>query len=204
MAEIKSALEIALARTEGIEADREKLAVKEVKISGRKASLSFIEDKIDLKELSGLLKKHKGDEKDAFRTGMAEPLISYLKLPADQDYKAGFEKAVKGLSVLADKPSDVEQMLGQLEQFFDQYLQNREKLEKQLKTQFEPVLKQKEEAILAQTGSHIKIDPMDDPDFQKAYSQNIGNLSKNYLDALNQAKSQLKEFLDLAGSSEEN
>lgn len=197
MAEIKSALEIALAKTEGMKTDRSKIAAKQFKIEGRKSALAFIEDKITDSELKKTLKKHKGEEKSAFLLGASESFLSYVKLPVDDEYKETYDKASKGLSVISENPSEVTQMLGQLGQFFDQYLQNRKQMESQLTAQFEPILKQKEEALLARTGSRIKLDPMDDPDFQKAYSQNMGNLSQNYTDALNQAKDQLKEFLGI-------
>jgi hypothetical protein len=123
--------------------------------------------------------------------------MANLKLPADEGYKSDFERAGEGLAAVSDSPSQVEQMFSQLGQFFDQYIENRMQMEKQLVSQYEPVLKRKEEALAAQTGSRIKLDPMDVPEFQKAYSQNMGNLSKNYLEALNQAKDQLKQFLGL-------
>jgi len=198
MAEIKSALEIALAKTAGMETDRSKIAAKQLKIEGRKSALAYLDDKLTVKELVESLKKHKGDEKSAFRLGAAESLISCVKLPSDEDYKGVFTKAASGLAAISDQPSDVEQMLSQLGQFFDQYIQNRDQMEKQLTAQFEPLLKQKEEALFAQTGNRIHMDPLDDPEFQKAYTQNMGNLSKNYSEALAQAKGQLREFLGIA------
>ncbi len=197
MAEIKSALEIALEKTEGMEADRSKIAAKQLKIEGRKAVLAFLDGRSGTEELSKTLKKHKGDEKAAFKLGAAESLMSCIKLPADEGYKAVFEKSAAGLAAISDSPSDVEQMFSQLAQFFDQYIQNRDQMMKQLTAQFEPILKQKEEALYAQTGSRMPIDPLDDQDFQKAYTQNIGNLSKSYSEALTQAKGQLKEFLGI-------
>lgn len=197
MAEIKSALELALERTEGMEVDKDKVRAKEFKINGRKAALSFLEGKTDIKELGKGVKQEKGEARKAFKAGAAGSFMSFMKLPIDTNYKDQFLKAAKGLSALADNPKNIEQMFEQLIEFFDQYLQNREQMEKQLFAQFEPRLKQKEEAIYAQTGSRMAIDPLDDPDFQKAYSQNIGALSKNYLEALNQAKEQLKQFLEI-------
>ncbi len=197
MAEIKSALELALERTAGMEVDKSKLQEKEFKVKGRKAALAFLEGKTEIAEFSKTLKQQKGDGKEAFKKGAAGSFMSILKLPIDTDYKPEFMKAADGLAAISDSKGSIKQMFEQLVQFFDQYLQNREQMEKQLAAQYQPVLKQKEEAIFAQTGSRIKLDPMDDPDFQKAYSQNIGNLSKNYLEALNQAKEQLRNFLDI-------
>jgi len=197
MAEIKSALELALARTEGMEVDKDKLRAKEQKINGRRAALSFLDGNTDIKEFGKTCKKEKGDARAAFTAGAAGSFMSFVKLPADTNYKPQFIKAAEGLAALSDHHDEIKQMFEQLNQFFDQFLENREQLEKQLLTQFQPVLKQKEEALYAQTGSRISINPMDDADFQKAYSQNMGNLSKNYLEALEQAKEQLKDFLEL-------
>ncbi|MBI9106699.1 MAG: hypothetical protein JEZ04_08135 [Spirochaetales bacterium] len=198
MAEIKSALEIALERTEGMETDRSKIAAKQLKIEGRKAAIAFLDDKSTAKDIVKALKQHKGDEQTAFKLGAVESLLSCVKLPTDEGYKDVFEKASEGLAVISDSPSEVKQMLTQLSQFFDQYIQNRDQMEKQLMAQFEPLLKQKEEAAFAQTGNRRSIDPLDEPEFQKIYSQNMGNLSKNYSEALTQAKDQLKQFLGIA------
>ena len=195
MGEIKSALEIAMARTEGMEVDKNKLQEKELIIKGRKAALAFLDGKTDAGEFKKLYKKEKSADRNAFKSGAAGSFLSLLKLPVTEDYKEEFVKAAAGLGVLAGDKDSVEQMFGQLSQFFDQYLQNREQMEKQIYAQYEPVLKQKEEAIFAQTGSRIKIDPHEDPEFQKIFSQNIENLKKNYLEALEQAKEQLKSFL---------
>ena len=197
MAEIKSALEIALARTEGMEMNKDKIRAKEQKVAGRKAALSFLDGRIDSKEFSKMVKKEKGDEKASFIAGAAGTFMSVVKLPTSTDFSTELTRAGEGMAALSDNANDIKQMFAQLSQFFEQYIQNREQLEEQLTSQFAPVLKQKEEAIAAQTGSRINIDPMDDPDFQKAYSQNLGNLSKSYLEALEQAKGQLKEFLSL-------
>lgn len=197
MAEIKSALEIALARTEGMEVDKDKLKTKETRINGRRAALAFLDEKTDLEEFSKLVKKEKGDSKTAFIAGAAGSFMSLIKLPANETYKISFSKAGEGLAALSKNPKDIKQMFEQLIQFFDQYIQNKDELEKQLLAQFQPILKQKEEALYAQTGSRMGINPLDDPDFQKAYSQNMEALSKNYLEALEQAKGQLKKFLSL-------
>ncbi|MDC7226883.1 MAG: hypothetical protein PQJ61_08980 [Spirochaetales bacterium] len=197
MAEIKSALEIALARTEGMEVDKDKMMEKEFKISGRRAALSFLDGKTEADELKKAIKKEKGKARKSFTAGAAGSLMSLIKLPLDSEYKSSFKRAAEGLAALSDHPKDIIQMFEQLSQFFDQYLENRDQLLNQLTLQFQPILQQKEEALYAQTGSKIKIDPMDDPDFQKAFSQNMENISKNYTEALTQAKGQLKEFLAL-------
>ena len=197
MAEIKSAIEIALARTEGIEVDKDKIQAKEFKINGRKAALAFLDGRIDIKDLSKTVKNEKGDARKAFISGAAGSFMSIMKLPLDLNYKEEFLKAAEGIKTLSDSPKNIGQMFEQLVQFFDQYLQSREQMEKQLFAQFAPMLKKKEEAIYAQTGSRMSIDPLDDPEFQKIYSQNINALAKKYLEALNQAKQQLKQFLEI-------
>ncbi len=197
MAEIKSALEIALARTEGIETDTGKIREKELKIEGRKAAISFIDGKTDAKELKKFLKEYKNEEKQALMRGLAESFLSRVKLPMAEGFESEIQKTAEGLATISDDPSSINQMFDQLIQFFAQYLQNKEQFVTQLTQQFQPLLKQKEDAIFAQTGSRIKINPMDDPEFQKAYSQNMGKLEKQYSEAVDQAKGQLKEFFEL-------
>ncbi len=197
MAEIKSALEIALARTEGIETDTGKLREKELKIEGRKAAISFIDSKTDAKELKKFLKEYKNEEKQALMRGLAESFLSRVKLPMAEGFETEIQRTAEGLATISDDPSSINQMFDQLIQFFAQYLQNKEQFVTQLTQQFQPLLKQKEDAIFAQTGSRIKINPMDDPEFQKAYSQNMGKLEKQYTEAVDQAKGQLKEFFEL-------
>ncbi|MDC7125296.1 MAG: hypothetical protein PQJ46_07005 [Spirochaetales bacterium] len=197
MAEIKSALELALEKTEGIKVDKERLQAKELKIKGRKAALAFLDSKTDAKELKKEMKHCKGKEQEAFMDGAGTTFLSYLKLPTDENYKEEVLKAGEGIAAISDNSKDVQQMFEQLVQFLDQYVETKGQIETQLKAQFEPLLKQKEDALEAQTGTRISIDPMDDPQFQQAYTQNMGQLQQNYVEALNNAKEQLKQFIGM-------
>lgn len=197
MAEIKSALEIALEKTQGLQVDKEKIRLKEYKIMGRKEALSFIDNTLTAKNFAKNIKQFKGKEKEAYICGAGERFIAYIKLPADESYKQEFLKAAEGFGILTESPKEMKQMFSQLEQFIDQFIINKQQLKNQLDSQFAPILQQKEEAYAAQTGQRIKIDPMDDPDYQQAYVENIKRLESNYLESLNQAKAQLKELIGI-------
>ena len=82
MAEIKSALEIALERTQDVEANKEALEANTFMTEGKKAVSKFLsEENVDLKKLlEGLDKKHLRHIKE----GALQALLANLKLPLDE------------------------------------------------------------------------------------------------------------------------
>ncbi|HPZ15574.1 MAG TPA: hypothetical protein PLX25_02800 [Sphaerochaeta sp.] len=198
MAIIKSAWELALEKTEGLEIDTEKIKADMSIKEGRQIAAAFLND-IDVtrEETIERYNAFPADEKALVKEGMALTLLSNLTLPRNSLFKESFPKVLDLGLILADGNEQITQILGQLEGFFTQYLENQDDLIDRLKTQFEPHLRQKEAQLRAQYGPNFTLRPEQDAEFMKILDQQLVKLDEQYTQILTQAKDQIKELLEL-------
>ena len=194
MAFIKSALEIALEKTEGIKGDRTALTAAEAKDEGRKlASSFFLNPGMDL---AGALKKIPGEKLGAVREGFVSVILANLVLPRGEEDVKAVEPVAAALEVLINDKGRIKTLKAQLAGFFQQWLDDKKQLEEALHQQLGPMLKQKEAQLTRQMGRAVRIDPRSDPDYMKAYNANMGNIENQYAQALNQAKEDIAALLE--------
>jgi len=198
MAIIKSAWELALEKTEGLQIDSEKIKSDMTIKEGRQVAAAFLND-IDVtkEETAKRYNAFPDDKKKLIKEGMALTLLSNLTLPRNALFKETFAKVLDLGLVIADGNEQITQILGQLESFFTQYLENQDDLIDRLKTQFEPHLRQKEAQLRAQYGPNFTLRPEQDAEFMKILDQQLSKLDEQYTQILNQAKDQIKELLEL-------
>ena len=198
MAIIKSAWELALEKTEGLEIDTEKIKADMSIKEGRQIAAAFLND-IDVtrEETIERYNAFPADEKALVKEGMALTLLSNLTLPRNSLFKESFPKVLDLGLILADGNEQITQILGQLEGFLTQYLENQDDLIDRLKTQFEPHLRQKEAQLRAQYGPNFTLRPEQDAEFMKILDQQLVKLDEQYTQILTQAKDQIKELLEL-------
>jgi hypothetical protein len=192
MAEIKSALEIALERTRDVEADREALEANRYLTEGKKAvSKFFADDETDLKKLiESFDRKYQKKVKE----GALQALLANLKLPADEISLLQSKKTGKGFYALVEDPRRLGKLLSQMEQFLEDFLQERKRVLEAVEKRFAPVLRQKEEQMSRQVGARVKIDPIMDPDYQKLLRENLAILEDRYTQVLEQVKQELQRM----------
>ena len=196
MAYIKSALELAMERTEGLKADPKVFKIKEIKTEGRKTASAFLEGKeTDPKVIISALKKYKKDERGAFKEGVAATFFSNIVLPKTSVPEEQINRITEGLKALSGESKQVELFMEQIKEFLSNYLENREELIQAAKNQYMPRLKQKEQEIEQQTGQKISLTPEQDPEFREFLNQNISRLESQYSQSLTQAKEELKRFI---------
>lgn len=192
MSVIKSALEIALERTKDVEADREALEANQYITEGKKAvSRFFSEDSVDLKELIG---KFDARHQARVREGVFQALSANLKLPMDEMSLLQSRKAGKAFSAIVSDPKRLAKLLGQMEQFLEDYLQERKRVLDAVEKKYAPVLRQKEDEMSRQVGARVKIDPAMDPGFQKLLRENLAILEERYGEVLNQVRQELRRM----------
>ena len=123
MSEIKSALEIALERTQDVEANKEALEANTFMTEGKKAVSKYLsEEDVDLKQLlAGFEKKHHRYVKE----GALQALLSNLKLPMDEMALLQSKKAGQGFYALVSDSKHLGKLLNQMEQFLGDFLQER-------------------------------------------------------------------------------
>ena len=198
MAIIKSAWELALEKTEKLQVDPVKIK-RDLKVKeGRQLAGIFLSDIDATKE--GTKKQYDAvpaEEKEAFREGMALTMLSNLALPRNTAFKENFAKVLDLGMILGEGNEQLEQLLGQLEGFFSQYLENQEDLVERMKQQFAPALQQKEAQLRKQYGPNFTLRPEQDPEFMKLLDKQLSQLDDQYTNILTQAKAQIKDLLGI-------
>lgn len=194
MARIKSALELALERTESVKSDKESIELFELKREGKKLASAFLEDPNE-KNLEEALKKHPKDKQEALRQGMFDVLVSQIRLPATQEDITKQEAVGKAIQFLVNDRR-FGQLYGQLIQAFEQYLSEVEQFDQAIRRQYAPKLRQKEEELARRLGRAVQLDPFQDPEFVNFYNQNMNALKGRYEQAIEQVRQQAASLFE--------
>ena len=194
MAQIKSAWEIALEKTEGIKGDKTSLAAAAGKEEGKKLASRFFQD--PTLDLPKALKELPQEKLPFVKEGFFQVVLTHLALPRSDEDLAKLDPMAKALEGIIKDKGKIKYLKEQLEQFLKQCLQDKKQLAEAIAKQLGPVLKQKEAQLARQYGRPVRIDPMTDADYAKAYNQNMGNLESRYGEVLAQVKAELTELFD--------
>jgi len=194
MAIIKTALEIALERTESVKSDKSSIDLFEAKQRGKKLANDFLADDTDL---AGEIKKAPAEQKDSLKQGIFDVLISQIMLPAgkSQPEDGGDDKRIetvcKGLQIIiSSKKFNV--LCQHLMQLFSRYRQEAANYEKAIRQQYGPKLRQKEEELSRRLGREVRIDPSQDPEFLAFFNQHMNSLKSGYESVIEQAKEEIR------------
>ena len=191
MGKIKSALEIALERTESVASDKSSIGQFEAKQKGKRLANEFLEGAA--KSLEEELKRAFGDELACLKQGIFDILISQITLPAVKDDLKRVEAAGHGLHTIIGGKQFGE-IVKQMSKILNQYLGEVTHYEEAIKKQYAPKLRHKEEELSRRLGRHVKIDPFQDPEFVAYFNQNINALKANYASAVDQVKEEAKRL----------
>jgi hypothetical protein len=191
MGRIKSALELALERTEGVKSDKGSIDQFEAKQRGKRLANVFLEHPKD--GLEGELKKCPKEELGALKQGIFDALIAQVILPVTKDDEKRIEAVGKGLqAVIGDPRFGV--LYKQFLQVLSKYLDEMAQYDEAIRRQYAPKLRQKEEELARRLGRHVQIDPFQDPEFVAFYNQNINALKGNYQTMVDQVRQQATEL----------
>ena len=185
MGRIKSALEIALEKTESVKSDKTVINQFESRQSGKKLANEYLAG--TKKSLDEEIKKCPKDERASLKQGIFDVLYTQLTLPDTEEDLARIEAAAKGLQIILSD-GKFGQITKQLSQVLHQYLQEAAQYEEAIKRQYAPKLKQKEDEIARRLGQRIALDPFQDPEFVTFYNQNMKTLKTNYQAAIDQVR----------------
>jgi len=202
MGVIKTALEIALEKTENVKGDKSTINQFDAKRKGKKLANAFLAGEADIADE---LKKTPAADKESLKQGIFDVLITQIALPAREtsaqetsgENMNKIEKTGKGLSaILNHKNNEFSAIIKMLTQLFSQYLQEVSHYEQAIKQQYAPKLRKKEEEISRRMGREVRLDPMQDPEYIAFYNQNMNALKGNYEDAVEQAREEIKEIFN--------
>jgi hypothetical protein len=187
MGRIKSALEIAMERTESVKSDKTSIDLFEAKQQGKRIAGEFLENqKLSLDEA---IKKYPKDRQASLKQGIFDVLLSRITLPLSKDDEKRIEAVGKGLQTIIGD-SRFTALYKQLAQALSRYLDETVQYEEAIKRQYAPKLRQKEEELSRRLGRQVQIDPFQDPEFVAFFNQNMGALKENYEAAIKQVREQ--------------
>ncbi|NQT61261.1 MAG: hypothetical protein HQ557_20020 [Bacteroidetes bacterium] len=209
MARIRSALEIALERTESVAGDPEKIRNSELIKTGKRLMGTFLfNHDSTVESLEEKLNSIPDTDKTLVREHMIETLLLNISLPQDELYVMSLGKLKSAAELLAPATEAAEateeaspesnpttQLFIQLDQLYLKYLQSREQLLDMAKQQYAPHLKQKEEQLSRQMGKQVNLQPEQDPDFIKFLEANYQRLEDNFQEAIQGLRDQLRTLL---------
>jgi len=198
MGRIKSALEIALERTESVKTDKTSINIFEAKQQGKRLANAFLAD--PSKNPEDELKQYPQDQWESIKQGMFEVLTPQITLPAAADDLPRIEAVGKGLQLLI-KSGRFAAMYKQLIQVLSQYLGEAAQFEQAIRQQYAPKLRQKEEELSRRLGREVRLDPFQDPEFAAFFNQNLNALKANYQAAVDQVRDEAQKIWDEAASA---
>jgi len=198
MGRIKSALEIALERTEAVKTDKASIGLFEAKQQGKRLANAFLAD--PSKNLEDELKQYPQDQLGNLKQGIFEVLAPQITLPTTPDDLPRIEAVGKGLQLLM-RNARFAAMYKQLIQVLSQYLGEAAHFEQAIRQQYAPKLRQKEEELSRRMGREVRLDPFQDPEFAAFFNQNLNALKANYQAAIDQVRNEAQRIWDEATAS---
>ena len=196
MGQIKSALEIALERTESVKGDKASINHFEAKQRGKKLANEFlVSGGAQGKEvnLGEALKKASKEEAENLRQGIFDVLVSQIGLPVSQEDISRAERVGQGLQEVI-KDNRFVALYKQFLQLLARYQSEAARYEEAIRQQYAPKLRQKEEELSRRLGRQVQLDPFQDPEFTAFYNQNMNALKENYQSAADQVRGEAARF----------
>lgn len=192
MGEIKSALELALERTAGVQGDKKSVEEHEHKQKGKRLLSQLTENpKLDIKKE---LSHYKGEERKWVVDGFVEVALSNIALPTTEADLGRLDPIKNGLATALGKKAEIEYLFDQAHQLLTQYLENRQQLIEHVRNQFAQRVRQKEEEFARQYGSSVRLDPAQDPEFAGVLQQNMRQLQGQYQQVLDQLREEVRRL----------
>jgi hypothetical protein len=194
MGRIKSALELALERTEQIQGDKSSLEQHDARQQGKKLANEYLEGVISSPAaLEAALKKTPEAMKAAVRQGLFEVFLARISLPQDENDVKRIEILGKGLQIIIHD-TRLPSLWKQFQAMAARYLDDAAQYEDAIKRQFAPQLRQKEAELSQRLGQEVHIDPFQIPEFAAFYKKNMDALKSNYEAAIQDLREQVTGF----------
>ena len=190
MAEIKSALELALEKAEQYgRATKEDLLQDKYKEQGRQWAVQYLrEEEIDLeKELAGL----SPEAQPLARVAMKEVFLRNITLPKEETIDSRLNKALEGVMVVATNKKAMGRVKQEIDQLLQQFLMARNTALQQLKNSFMQTLGNYTRALEAQLKTKVRLDVENLPEFQQEWRKFEGNLIDQFEPVLEDRKQQM-------------
>ncbi len=198
MGVIKSAWEIAVENSKGIEANKELVEANRLRDEGKKLVSRVLDDpSFDIK---AALKGYDAAQARLVKEGLLQSLLANLVLPYDELSVTSTKRIGEAIAAAVSDTRKVSMIFSQLDGFFKEYLGERKRLIDAIDKQYAPKLKKKEEELSRQMGRPVKINPAADPEFQSMVRQYLSQLDAKYGEVLDGAKEEIRTAFSKSGA----
>lgn len=189
MADIKSALEMALERAEQFgRATKEELATVQHREQGRELAVRFFKEELDLaQELQSLSPRAQGPAREAIK----EVFLRNLGLPRNGDSDPRMERALEGLLQVAQNQKAMAHLKGDLDEILQHFFQIRNNALQQLKARFGAGVVQMQRNLEAQMRQKVKVEVEHLPQFQEEWRRFLGSLHDQFEPMLEECKAKM-------------
>jgi hypothetical protein len=189
VAEIKSALEIALEKAERYgRATKEELLQEQYQDKGRQLAVQFLKEEGDLAaELANL----PPEARDAAQHAVKEVLVRNVALPRDESVDPRAVRALEGLLLVASNRKGMTRLKEEVEQLWQQFLMARNAALQQLKASFSQQVRSVTQALEAQYGQRLKVEVEHLPQFQEEWRKFEANLIQQFEPILEDRKTRM-------------
>lgn len=188
MAEIKSTMEMVLARAEKLAAAATTTDNEELIKTGMRIAADYLNHQET--DLNQELDKHQEKDKPEVRKGIAKILLRNIVLPRDEDLKASGFLALQAIQNLGGNHREIQAACQELSQILEQYNQHKQQTIQQLEDAIRGQLEQQQMAN-GQEESPENINPAMHPQYQEELSKMLTSLNGQYNDAMDQRKAAL-------------
>jgi len=190
VAEIKSALELALEKAEQYgRASKEDLLQDKYKEQGRQKAVQFLNvEEIDLEQEVAALPR---EAQPVARVAMKEVFLRNITLPKDEIADVRLERALEGLIAAAADKKAMGRLIKEIDQIMQQFLMARNSAFQQLKNSFGQTLGNYTRALEAQLKTKVRLEVEQLPEFQQEWRKFEGNLTSQFEPLLEDRKRQM-------------
>lgn len=200
MAQIKSTMEMVLARADRLCADSSASNSDDALQRGMKLGASMLNgDPVDLRQSFAPCAP---EEATFLCQGLLRTFFRNIILPRQEGQP--WEGALLGLLELAKAlphtSVNLDQLAGllaEIRSILGRYLQHRQQLEKQLEENFALQTAHLQQSMAQQTGMKMKLTPRQHPKFNEEWQKVQAQLNDQYLNALEQYKTAINSFFGL-------
>ncbi len=189
MAEIKSALELALEKAERIgKASPAEMQTLKWQEQARQLAADYLREKIELTpELANL----PADAKPVVAAEVREVLLRNIILPREGAKDPTTTRALAGMVLVARDKKAAQRVIQEIDKLLQAYLQVRQNALEQLKAQFNSQLDSVKRALEAQMQRQVKIDVEHTPQFQEQWRNFEAQIMQQFEPVLEKHKTML-------------
>jgi hypothetical protein len=190
LAEIKSALELALEKAEKYgRASQEEMDLAQYRDQGSRLAVQYLKGEGDLE---GDLKSLPPPVQAAARLAIKEVFLRNLGLPRGNTVDPRQDRAMEGLLLVADQPKAMAQLQAEMEQILQTFLQVRNNALQQLRNRFAAGVGQVQKALEAQYRQKVNLEVEHLPQFQEEWRRFQGQLLEQFDPMLENLKERMR------------